>query len=342
MTPYKRKQIIGDCTLYLGDCLEIMPTLRNGCIDLILSDPPYEIINGMGKGEERYSIVSEVKWDNIINHAELLERCNQSLRMNGTLSLFSQEPFTSKIITEQHNNLPFSYRLIWLKDHYSNSLLVNKAPVSYVEDICLFFKKYDTLAQHPLRDYSRKIFNFIGEPLKRINTKMGHRKAEHFFYITSTQFDLCTVDVYNELIKKFNIDSCNEYIPYNELEIINKRFNRRFNRRFNLPDGQKYKSNVLQHRKDYSGLHPTQKPVSLIRDLIKTYSDAGEIVMDFAMGSGTTGVACIELGRKFTGIELDEKYFDIACERISRAERQGDLFRKPTGSQAVLFDEKGS
>ena len=63
-------------------------------------------------------------------------------------------------------------------------------------------------------------------------------------------------------------------------------------------------------------LHPTQKPVALMEYLIKTYTNEGETVLDFTMGSGSTGVACKNLNRKFIGIELDEKYFDIAKERI--------------------------
>ena len=64
------------------------------------------------------------------------------------------------------------------------------------------------------------------------------------------------------------------------------------------------------------GLHPTQKPVALMEYLIKTYTNEGELVLDFTMGSGTTGVACKKLGRKFIGIEMDDKYFEIAKKRI--------------------------
>ena len=68
--------------------------------------------------------------------------------------------------------------------------------------------------------------------------------------------------------------------------------------------------------KSEKGLHPTQKPVALMEYLIKTYTNPGETVLDNCMGSGTTGVACINTGRDFIGIELDEKYFNIAKERI--------------------------
>ncbi len=63
-------------------------------------------------------------------------------------------------------------------------------------------------------------------------------------------------------------------------------------------------------------LHPTQKPVELLEYLIKTYTNENEVVLDFTMGSGTTGVACMNTNRRFVGIELDENYFNIAVERL--------------------------
>ena len=68
--------------------------------------------------------------------------------------------------------------------------------------------------------------------------------------------------------------------------------------------------------KDKSGLHPTQKPIELCEYLIKTYTNEKDLVLDFTMGSGSTGVACKNINRKFIGIEKDIKYFDIAKNRI--------------------------
>ena len=68
-----------------------------------------------------------------------------------------------------------------------------------------------------------------------------------------------------------------------------------------------------------AGFHPTQKPVALLEYLIKTYTQENETVLDFTMGSGSTGVAAKNLNRKFIGIESDEKYFEIANERITSA-----------------------
>ena len=77
-----------------------------------------------------------------------------------------------------------------------------------------------------------------------------------------------------------------------------------------------YPRQVLQIASEGKTVHPTQKPVALMEYLIKTYTNEGETVLDFTMGSGTTGVAALRNGRKFIGIELDKDYFNIAAERI--------------------------
>lgn len=79
--------------------------------------------------------------------------------------------------------------------------------------------------------------------------------------------------------------------------------------------------------RDISRQHPTQKPIAVMEWAItKSKVAAGATILDPFMGSGTTGVACMNLGRKFIGIEIDRKYFDIACERIENAQRQGRMF----------------
>ena len=81
------------------------------------------------------------------------------------------------------------------------------------------------------------------------------------------------------------------------------------------PEGSRYPKTILKYKQE-KGLHPTQKPVGLMEYLIKTYTNEDEIVLDNTMGSGTTGVACMNTNRKFIGIESDKKYFDIAKQRI--------------------------
>ena len=81
--------------------------------------------------------------------------------------------------------------------------------------------------------------------------------------------------------------------------------------------GNRLPKRVLDFKQE-RGLHPTQKPVALMEYMIKTYTNECETVLDFTMGSGTTGVACKNLNRKFIGIELDDGYFEIAKERITK------------------------
>ena len=76
-----------------------------------------------------------------------------------------------------------------------------------------------------------------------------------------------------------------------------------------------YPTDIITFSKD-SGYHPTQKPVDLLEYLIKTYTNEGDVVLDNCMGSGSTGVACKNTNREFIGMELDEKYFKVACERL--------------------------
>lgn len=301
-----------------GDCLELMKTIEPGSVDMILCDPPYGTVRNAGlDGWEN----NKTDWDVCLDHTKMLEQANRALRTNGCLTLFSQEPYTSKLTNEQHGNLPFSYRYTWLKDHFANSLIAKKAPVNYTEDVCVFFKKYDTMAQHPLRDYALRLKAFANYNRKRFFDEFGSGKFQHFLEAgkDATQFCLCTESAYNELIERYSIDSMLGFKPYGWLKEKDDAFKASVARVFNLPSGKKYKSNVLQYKKDYSGYHPTQKPVALLEDLIKTYTNEGDTVLDFTMGSGSTGVAAVNTNRNFIGIELDAGYFEIAQNRINAA-----------------------
>ena len=83
-----------------------------------------------------------------------------------------------------------------------------------------------------------------------------------------------------------------------------------------------YNPQSVQFCKVEQGLHPTQKPVALLEYLVKTYTNEGELILDNCMGSGSTGVACVNTNRKFIGIELDDKYFEVAKERIENTYNQ--------------------
>lgn len=306
--------------LLQGDCLELMKDIPDGSIDMILCDLPYGTIKGMQI--DGYKIRGEhaTEWDTVIDTEKLFGEYERMLRMNGVAILFSQEPYTSHLRTFKSENFNFLYPMIWKKDHFANALLAKKAPVSYFEDLNVFSKRYDKQNHHPLRKYFLNILEYVGaSSCKDINNILGHRRAEHCFYVDSSQFGLCTEKTYNELISVFHIDKMYEFKTFSELAEVDRKFKRTFKRTFNLHDGKKYISNVLEFKKDYGGFHPTQKPVALLEYLIKTYTNEGETVLDNCMGSGSTGVACVNTNRHFIGMELNEKYYEIAKQRIKDA-----------------------
>lgn len=99
-------------------------------------------------------------------------------------------------------------------------------------------------------------------------------------------------------------------------------------------------THTLQHERGVASAgkadHPTVKPTALMMDLVSDFTDAGETVLDPFAGSGTTGVACLRLGRRFVGIERDPKYFKLACDRL-RAEEQGSTLQAARAGQVALF-----
>ena len=301
-----------DIELWQGDCLVESDNIPSGSVDLVLTDLPY----GNMKGAQLDGWNgTKTDWDDAVEPTEVHNLANRILRMNGKMVLFSQEPYTTELIKNSISNLPFSYRMIWEKDHFANALLANKAPVSHCEDILVFSKTHDHEALHPLRQYFATVMDYIGLTKKGIVERIG-QKADHTFRTGSTQFSLCTEETYSELIRVFGIDKMKGFKPYKELKPIDDQFKKSLPSTFNLWEGSKYKSNILKYKKDYDGYHPTQKPVLLLEDLVKTFSNEGDLVVDLTMGSGSTGVACKNTGRNFIGIELDDEYFGIAKERI--------------------------
>ena len=308
--------------LLKGDCLIEHDQIESGSVDLILTDLPYGNMKGApldGWGDNK------TNWDLAIEPKSVYDIANRILRKNGKMVLFSQEPYTGRLTAKAIPNIPFSYRMIWEKDHFANTLLSNKAPVSYYEDVLVFSKMHEFEGLHPLRDYFKTCFNFTGVTKKEIIQQLG-QSSDHVFRFNSSQFDLCTEKTYNELVYYYGIDLMDGFKEFAELQEIDNQFKKEFASTFNLWEGNKYKSNILKYKKYYNGYHPTQKPVLLLEDLIKTFSNEGDLVVDLTMGSGSTGVACVNTKRNFIGIELDDKYFEIAENRIKEHQRQQKLF----------------
>jgi DNA modification methylase len=302
--------------LFKGDCLIESDKIESGSVDLILTDLPYGNMNKAPTGWNSENL----QWDITIQPKKVFEIANRILRKNGKMILFSQEPYTTKLITEAIPNIPFNYRATWEKDNFAVALGANVNMVSFTEDLLVFSKKHDTEDLHPLRDYLKDCKEVSQMTNKQFNhlfsdytNKKGNRDRsvlEHYW--AAAQFHLPTKEIYE------NILQATGFFPrsYYEIKEIDNEFKSKFASTFNLWEGKKYKSNILKYKKDYNGFHPTQKPVLLLEDLIKTFSNEGDNVVDLTMGSGSTGVACQNTNRNFIGIEQDENYFNIAKERM--------------------------
>lgn len=306
---------IDNLWLMHGDCLERMKEIPDGSVDMVLTDPPYGTVKGVADGDVNHGMKGRTSWDVKLNTAVMLDECNRILRPNGALVMFAQDPYTSELITQTHVNLPFSYRYTWLKDHFANALIAKKAPVNYTEDVLVFFRKYEDKRGHPMQGVFKSELDRVGLSVRDVIEKLGTTHASHFFS-EGKQFRVPNAEYLKGLQ---SLGMCEE-LTIDEIQATQKAFINDFKSVnpvvFNLPSDSKYKSNVLEYRKDYTGHHPTQKPVALLEDLINTYTNQGGTVLDFTMGSGSTGVACMNTGRRFTGIELDADYYDIAVNRI--------------------------
>jgi site-specific DNA-methyltransferase (adenine-specific) len=243
--------------LRLGDCLEIMESIKNESIDAVITDPPYG--------------TTACKWDSVIDFDLMWEQLNRIIKPNGAIVLFGAEPFSSALRMSNINN--YKYDWIWEKDRPSGHLNSKKQPLRNVENISVFYKKQCTY--NPIMTIGKKS-NSIGKAINEVTCKN------------------------NNLYGNF--------------------------KRVNREGKEKYPRQILKYNRPHPPIHPTQKPVALMEYLIKTYTNEKETVLDFTMGSGTTGVAAKNLNRKFIGIEQDHKYFDIATERINKEETQKQLF----------------
>jgi site-specific DNA-methyltransferase (adenine-specific) len=307
--------------LFLGDCLIESEKIETGSVDLILTDLPYGTMKGINEEFAGYGRKNHDGhlWDNVIDIKKIMQIANRILRKNGKMVLTAQDPFSTELKINAIANLPFNYSMIWKKNDFANALISKKAPVNYYEDILVFSKTHNTYEEHNLLDYSLKLRNYTNYSRSKFKSKLGHIRYIHLMEISKkrNQGNLCTEEVYMELINVFNIDKMEGFKDYNELEKLNKDFKNKYPSTFNLWEGKKYKSNILKYKKDYTGDHPTQKPVLLLEDLIKTFSNESNLVCDLTMGSGSTGVACKNTNRSFIGIEKDEAYFKIAEQRIN-------------------------
>lgn len=280
-------------------------------VDLILTDPPYGTMQG-GEAGGKLKMKELRKWDKSIPPKTIFNYACKLLRQNGKLILFSQQPYTSKLILNTIPRIQFIQCLYWQKNTAGNFLCATQNAMQFIEDITLFRKDgndYDKA--HPLRQYFLDEKEKTGLSNAELNKLLGSGMASHYF-TNGIQFTIPTEENYKKLQTTGYFK-----LPFDEIKRIDKEYKNKYPSIFNLWENGKAKSNILNYKKDNDGFHPTQKPVGLLTDLIKTYSNENNTILDFTMGSGSTGVACLQTNRNFIGIEIDENYYNIAKKRCS-------------------------
>ena len=245
--------------LLQGDCLELMKSIPDGSIDMILCDLPYG--------------TTACKWDSVIPFEPMWEQYKRIIKDNGAIVLFGSEPFSTEL---RHSNLKmFKYDWYWRKPRGTGHLNAKKQPLRDIETISVFYKKQCT--------YNPQFSE--GEPYSAAKGGKNARVSD------------AGVTTYGKFMNGMEFRNDNPGIRYPK---------------------QLQEFGVVER----GTVHPTQKPVSLLEYLIKTYTTPGEVVLDNCMGLGSTGVACVNTGRRFIGIELDPGYFEIAERRINEATEQ--------------------
>ncbi len=320
---------MNDITLLQGDCLELMKEIPDGSVDLVIIDPPYNI------GKAKWD-----KWKTVDKYVEFMGKVfveiQRVLKDNGSFYFFHND-FLQMVelqnFINKNTEFVFKQLLVWNKrfNEASNKGFLDGfcetgslRNYQQMAEYCLFYTFQDETGLttvmldvnnfSTLRKYFKELQEWLGLKIKRINEKLGHRKAEHCFYWGSSQWVLPTKETYQELIDVFKINSWSGFREYESLRQEYESLRYTFN---NL----KQHHSVMNYEIEKKQGHITPKPVALLEYLIKTSSNEGDVVLDCFMGSGSTGVACINTGRKFIGMELDKGYYDIAEKRIAEAQK---------------------
>lgn len=309
--------------VYQMDCFEGLKQLPDNSVDLILTDPPYNVLS--------------MDWDQaIIDWQELAKELYRVLRYNGTVYIFGQFPMICDVYNAFSKHFRFKQDLVWYKNngfnlastiyskHHENLLFFVKGPEQVLKQFGEYLKEQRTLLCLSLR----QIGELCGE-------KWYHRGGHMYF---ETGLASPTKQQYEKLKEVLQLDNRFDCIfdrptfnfedikikgePYTYKSMPKKFMGKHtaWKEATYQNDGKRNPKSVLEYSvvsggKEYVG-HPTQKPVEMLKYLLTASSREGEIILDPFMGSGSTAVACQQLGRQFIGFEKKEEYVKIAESRL--------------------------
>ncbi|WP_405286457.1 DNA-methyltransferase [Methanobrevibacter sp.] len=222
---------------------------------------------------------TKCKWDSIIPLEDMWDCINGLSNPNTPCLLFCDEPFSSRLRLSNLND--YKYDWLWIKEGASNIFNAKRRPLKYHENVAVFYKQQ-------CKFYPDRI------KIPRVSRRVEQGQRTGWVGISEAKSqvsgDGTRSGKYISDVSKYDKDWKN-------------------------PSQHIFFSRVKANSHEKVD-HPTQKPVKLMEHFIKAYTDEDDLVLDFTMGSGSTGVACRNLNRRFIGVELSDEYFEIAKSRI--------------------------
>lgn len=310
--------------LFQGDCLELMKDIPDCSVDLVLTDPPYNI-----KKEKSWD-----SWKTKQCYAEFMGKifieCQRILKNNGTMYFFHNDITQISMLMEWiRKNTDFKYNSFIVLDKGNFRSFAWKNPsensklrcwfntCEYV--LCYTFQDQtgiESVLKHHAFNGLQKYFaeerKKTGKTVSFLDNIMGIKSSYCYWEKPTTHaYRIPDEKNYKALQKHFGSKAFTREYESLRLEYESLRFKHNLDKDHN---------NVFQFRRDKGkNYHSCQKPINILERLIKCSSNENDVVLDCFMGSGSTGVACVNTGRRFIGMELEPKYFEIAKQRIDEA-----------------------
>lgn len=293
-----KKVKIGNATLYYGKAENVLPKITKDEVDSVITDPPY--------------LYLKHKLDIPFDEKVVFENWQRILKDNSMIAFFGRgDAFYRWNLMLEKLGFMFKEHAVWDKNNGSNFL-------------CNFLRVHEDIS---FRSKGRKAINKC--------------HIDYFDYcITKDRIDSIE-DIFKRMKSALNSKDKKEVIRYIEKGIIE--FNQQSKQKHKITSDNikqnsrnvgifktvkqgKIETSILRCKKEQLNYeHPTQKPVELMTRLINLCTEEGDTVLDPFMGGGSTGVAAIQSGRHFIGIECDKEYFDIAVNRITKAYEEMDI-----------------
>lgn len=320
--------------IYNEDCLVKLKDIGDKSIDLVLIDPPYNI------GKDKWD-----KWKTVDDYVDFMgqvfKECERVLKDNGSFYFFHND-FLQIVELQNYinknTNFQFKQLITWSKIHedfknygYVQQRLSIDMMRNYYNgftEYCLYYIFQDETGLNIKQDRFLKLMNYFRE--ERLKLGWNYKQCDDYLGIKASYcyWDKPTTHPYiipdEEHYLKLQ-ETGHFKKPYDAIRQEYEELRYTFNTT-RVKEDLRANSNVWLYPPAKKQGHITPKPVEMLENIIKHSTDGGDVVLDCFMGSGSTGVACLNTKRKFIGIEIDEKYFNIAKERIEMASRQKRLF----------------